>query len=55
MNFDDWKSKVNSLCEKEFGLDTDHFPDYHWHDDWHCEFTPAEAFDNAKEIWMEEY
>jgi hypothetical protein len=44
MPYETWIKKVNTLCESEFGFDTESFSDYTWLDCFDDGMTPDEAF-----------
>ena len=42
-----WKTKVDNLCVKHFGLSSDDLPDAPWADYHHDNMTPTNAVDTA--------
>ena len=43
--FKKWMAEVDKICESHFGLDTSHFPDYSWFDEFDSGIEPQESFD----------
>jgi hypothetical protein len=49
LTFEQWKQQIDLLFIKQFGADSNEFPDRLWHDDFVDGLTPEEAYEDYLE------
>lgn len=54
-SFDTWMQKVDDIFIREVGLESSHFPDWHWRDAFDEDQTPKEAFNDYRSDYAEDF